>query len=45
MNCHRYKFEDAALAFETAKHGKSEDGKLAIKVMVSGPGVSLDKTS
>ncbi|KAH7098483.1 xylitol dehydrogenase [Auriculariales sp. MPI-PUGE-AT-0066] len=34
---HRFSFEQAALAFETTKKGKSEDGKAVIKAIISGP--------
>ncbi|ORY33979.1 chaperonin 10-like protein [Naematelia encephala] len=34
---HRYSFNDVPKAFETAKIGKGEDGKMAIKVMIDGP--------
>ena len=39
---HRYKFEDAATAFQTARNGKSEDGKGLIKAIISGPDVAVD---
>jgi D-xylulose reductase len=38
----RYKFEDAVVAFEATRKGKSEDGKGIIKAVISGPGVSVD---
>lgn len=34
---HRFKFEDAKLAFEVNRKGKSEDGKGVIKAIISGP--------
>ncbi|KAI5119183.1 hypothetical protein M0805_000637 [Coniferiporia weirii] len=36
---HRYKFEDAASAFNTTRLGKSADGKAVIKAIISGPDV------
>ncbi|KAI0269107.1 xylitol dehydrogenase [Gloeopeniophorella convolvens] len=39
---HRFKFEDAVVAFDTTKKGKSEDGKGLIKAIISGPDVSPD---
>ncbi|KAH7106366.1 xylitol dehydrogenase [Auriculariales sp. MPI-PUGE-AT-0066] len=34
---HRFTFDQAPLAFETTKKGKSEDGKSVIKAIISGP--------
>ncbi|TFK29381.1 xylitol dehydrogenase [Coprinopsis marcescibilis] len=39
---HRFKFEDAPTAFNATRKGKSDDGKGVIKVVISGPGVSVD---
>ncbi|KAF8914010.1 xylitol dehydrogenase [Gymnopilus junonius] len=35
---HRFKFEDAIVAFKATRAGKSEDGKGVIKAIISGPG-------
>ncbi|KAJ2930239.1 hypothetical protein H1R20_g6909, partial [Candolleomyces eurysporus] len=35
---HRFKFDDALVAFKATKAGKSEDGKGVIKAIISGPG-------
>ncbi|KAI0320666.1 xylitol dehydrogenase [Amylostereum chailletii] len=42
MVTHRFKFDDAIIAFEATKKGKSEDGKGLIKAIISGPDVSVD---
>ncbi|EJD35299.1 xylitol dehydrogenase [Auricularia subglabra TFB-10046 SS5] len=34
---HRFAFEDAGLAFQTTKKGRSDDGKSVIKAIISGP--------
>ncbi|KAJ2920157.1 hypothetical protein MD484_g351, partial [Candolleomyces efflorescens] len=34
---HRFKFDDALVAFKATKAGKSEDGKGVIKAIISGP--------
>jgi D-xylulose reductase len=34
---HRFKFEEAPLAFNTTRAGKSDDGKAVIKAIISGP--------
>ncbi|KAH7882026.1 xylitol dehydrogenase [Phlebopus sp. FC_14] len=39
---HRFSFEDARLAFETTKSGKSSDGKGVIKTIISGPDVDIN---
>lgn len=39
---HRYKFEDALVAFKATQAGKSEDGKAVIKIVISGPDVPID---
>jgi len=39
---HRFRFEDAATAFDVTRKGRSEDGKDLIKAIISGPGVSVD---
>jgi len=39
---HRYAFEEAIVAFQATKSGKSEDGKGVIKAIISGPGVAVD---
>ncbi|KAH8116782.1 hypothetical protein DFH11DRAFT_1724735 [Phellopilus nigrolimitatus] len=36
---HRFRFEDAVAAFDAAKAGKSMDGKVVIKTIISGPDV------
>jgi len=38
---HRFKFEDAIVAFKATKAGKSEDGKGVIKAIISGPGEEI----
>jgi D-xylulose reductase len=40
---HRYAFEDVGKAFTTTQSGEGEDGRPAIKVLISGPGVSPDE--
>ncbi|KAI0036756.1 xylitol dehydrogenase [Vararia minispora EC-137] len=42
MVTHRFKFEDAVIAFEATKKGRSEDGKGLIKAVISGPDVLVD---
>jgi D-xylulose reductase len=37
-----YTFEQADEAFNTTRSGKSQDGKPSIKVIISGPGTSID---
>ncbi|KIJ59296.1 hypothetical protein HYDPIDRAFT_100891, partial [Hydnomerulius pinastri MD-312] len=39
---HRFPFNDARLAFETTRKGKSEDGKGVIKAIISGPDVDIN---
>ncbi|KAM6495787.1 xylitol dehydrogenase [Amanita muscaria] len=39
---HRFTFENAKVAFEATKTGKSEDGKGVIKAIISGPDTSVD---
>lgn len=39
---HRFAFEDAATAFDVTRFGKSSDGKGVIKVIISGPDVSVN---
>ncbi|EIW82103.1 xylitol dehydrogenase [Coniophora puteana RWD-64-598 SS2] len=39
---HRYKFEDAVVAFQTTRKGKSDDGKGVIKAIISGPDVPVE---
>lgn len=38
---HRFKFDDAIVAFKATKAGKSEDGKAVIKAIISGPGEDI----
>jgi D-xylulose reductase len=38
----RFAFEDAIVAFNTTRVGKSEDGKGVIKAVISGPDVPKD---
>ncbi|KAF5333075.1 hypothetical protein D9611_002419 [Ephemerocybe angulata] len=38
---HRFKFDDAIVAFKATKAGKSEDGKGVIKAIISGPGEDI----
>ncbi|KAK0490889.1 xylitol dehydrogenase [Armillaria novae-zelandiae] len=40
---HRFAFQDALVAFNTTKAGKSADGKALIKAVISGPDVSLEE--
>ncbi|KAI6130421.1 xylitol dehydrogenase [Pisolithus croceorrhizus] len=40
---HRFSFQDAHLAFETARNGKGIDGKGVIKTIISGPGVEVSE--
>ncbi|KAF9076750.1 xylitol dehydrogenase [Rhodocollybia butyracea] len=37
---HRYKFDEAIVAFQATRSGKSDDGKAVIKAIISGPDVS-----
>ncbi|KAF8528960.1 xylitol dehydrogenase [Hysterangium stoloniferum] len=39
---HRFPFDDAVAAFDVTRFGKSPDGKGAIKVIISGPDVSIN---
>jgi len=39
---HRFKFEDAAVAFQATRSGKGGDGRGVIKVVISGPDVAID---
>ncbi|KAK0468221.1 xylitol dehydrogenase [Desarmillaria tabescens] len=39
---HRFSFQDALVAFNTTKAGKSADGKGVIKAIISGPDISLE---
>ncbi|KAI9512231.1 xylitol dehydrogenase [Russula earlei] len=39
---HRFKFEDAAKAFDATMKGCSDDGRGLIKAIISGPGVPID---
>ncbi|KIJ20258.1 L-iditol 2-dehydrogenase [Paxillus involutus ATCC 200175] len=39
---HRFSFDDALLAFQTTRAGKSSDGKGVIKAIISGPDVDIN---
>ncbi|KAF9247310.1 chaperonin 10-like protein [Melanogaster broomeanus] len=39
---HRFSFDDAILAFQTTRDGKSSDGKGVIKAIISGPDVDVN---
>jgi len=34
---HRFKFEEAIIAFKATQAGRSDDGKAVIKAIISGP--------
>ena len=36
----RFSFEDARLAFDTTKAGKSADDRTVIKAIITGPGIN-----
>ncbi|KAJ7638926.1 xylitol dehydrogenase [Roridomyces roridus] len=40
---HRFKFDDALVAFNATRSGKSEDGKGVIKAIISGPDVAVEE--